>query len=285
VVKSPPIANLQTVSTNSMTTTMAKSQRPIKQGVLAFFSTLLILLTLLTGHYLFHYKDDIFGKAIDNIDILKITGFGLLSFVKIAFPISILVMTTVYYRQRSINGQVEIAFKKTLLTSSAALLVCFIWTAFLSPLNNVHMMGLLYDIKRAGQNEKMERTELGTFEDSPLSQNYCKLGRTIDNSLMTKEQVTRLQIERCKMIGFPLMSFILFYSGVFLGILNQKSRLFFLLLGFYLAVIPSIYYLQLYFESLVRQTTLSPLQGQFYYLSILTALTVGIFLIVKQQRG
>ena len=282
-----------------MTTEQTPPRRPIKQGLLGFTLTFVVMVTLLTTQFILNYSDDIFGKQLDNFVIIKFLSLVLLSLVTLSLPISILVMTTIYYRQLFRNGQTEINFKSTLLPSTAILSVSFIWIAFISPINNLHMNRLLFDIRITRPNEKMEPTDLNLFKNSSMTSSFFQLGHAIDslktatpytseieNALFRQNgerEALKFQIERVKMVGVPLLTFILFYSGMFLGILNRQSKLIYILISIYLTVLPGIYYLQIYFEKLAKQSTVTAFQGQLFYLSIMATLTIGLFFYAKRQ--
>ncbi len=287
----------QTVGNNSKMTNTTTTNRPIKHGLLGFSLTFIVIVALLTTQFIYRYSSDIFGKQFDNFVIIKMLLHGLLSVVTFALPISILVMTTIYYRQLFRNGQTKINLKGALLPSTIILVTCFMWTAFLSPINNLHMSRLLYDIRAASPGEKIEPTDLNLFRDSPMTNNFFQLGQSINSLSVQKTdardnvdfvlsgntKINTMKIVRAKMVGVPILLFILFFTGMFLGILNQQNKLIYLLFSIYLTVLPGIYYLQLYFEKFSKQSIVTAFQGQFIYLSILTAITGGLFVLAKRQ--
>lgn len=284
-----------------MTTAPSSMHRPIKQGLLGFLLTFLVMQLLLTGQLLIHYKYDIFEKNLDGLIIIKCVLLLTMDVVTLSLPISIMVMTAVYYRQLFRNGETVINLKNALLPSAGIAFVFFLWAAFLAPINKSHLLSMLYDIRMVRENEVLIPTNFNIFKDDPHCQNYFQLGATVDSLtsdkpymnesnntqfvLIDTKVVNRLNIERAKMVGLPIMIFILFYTGMFLGILNQKNRLIFLLLGLYVIILPAIYYLGLYFEWLAKRSKVSPFEGQYYYLSILTVLTLGLFFIARHQTN
>ena len=214
-------------------------------------------------------------------------------------------MTTVYYRQLLRQGQKTIKFKNGLLFSIPISLVCFIWLSFVSPTNYLHTLGLLYDIRCTAPDEPIKRTDIEAFKSFPLTNNYFQISNTID-SLVTEQsffneedyyskktaqyyyeettrKITKWKIKRAEMIGFPFQIFILFYFGLFLGILNRNNKFVYIGLGIYFLILPSIYYLSVIFRNLAQESILNPMTAQFLYLLILAIFTFGLFLLAKRK--
>ncbi len=279
-----------------MNTEKKSNRSAFKQGVLGFVITFILMVILLTIMFLTKDSNDIFNRNLDFSIILEVTFYGLISMVALSLPVSVLVMTIVYYRQLLRQGQKTIRFKNSLLFSIPISIVCFIWLSFVSPINNLHMLGLVYDIRCTAPDEPLVRNDITLFKDSPMANNYFQVGHAID-SLKTEQssateydmrsyskQIAKWQMKRAEMTGFPFRIFILFYFGMSLGILNRQNKLVYILLGVYFLVLPIIYYLPIYFDNLARQSVFSPAVAQFIHLLILAVLTVVLFLCTKRKK-
>ena len=282
-----------------MTTAKKSNNSVLKQGLLGFVLTFSLILIILTVHYLYKYSDHLLYKNFDFSIILKFVSHGLISMVAPALPISVLTMTTVYYRQLLRRGQKTIKFKNGLFFSISISIVCFIWLSFVSPINNLHTLGLLYDIRLTAPGEPIERTDIEKFKDYPATNNYFQIGNAIDSlateqSLFSEEnyyseetaryyskEIKKWEMKRAEMVSFPFQIFILFYFGLFLGILNRNSKFIYIGLGIYFLILPSIYNLSVIFKNLAQQSILNPTTAQFLYFLILAILTFGLFLLAK----
>ena len=158
-----------------MKAAQSEINRPIKQALWGFSLTFIVLLLLMTAQFIFRYHEDIFDKQLDNSIIITIFSLGLFSIVELCLPISILVMASIYYRESFRLGQKTIKLKHGLLPSISISVICFMWIAFITPINNLHMGGLLYDIIQASPNEPLERTDLTFFEGATITSNYFQL--------------------------------------------------------------------------------------------------------------
>ena len=290
-----------------MTTETKSNNSVLKQGMLGFVITFSLILIILTSHYLYNYRDDLLYKNFDYSIILKFAFYGLISMVALSLPISVLVMTAVYYRQLIRQGQKAIKFKNGLLFSISISIVCFLWLSFVSPINNLHSLCLLYDIRSTEPYEPIKRTDIEVFKkyNYPLTSNYFQVSSAID-SLMTEQslfreedyysketaqyyykeitrEITKWKIKRAEMVGFPFQIFILFYFGMFLGILNRNKKFVYIGLGIYFLILPSIYYLSVIFRDIVQRYMLNPMTAQLLYLLILAIFTFGLFLLAKRK--
>lgn len=299
-----------------MTTIIRSTLRP---AILGFVLTLTVMVELLTTQFLFKYGTDIFGNNIGTSAIFEIISLGMLGTIELALPISVLVMTTIYYRNLSKQGQSSIRIKPTLLSSSIFAITCFIWTAFFVPVIQLHEGCLLYDIRAKEKNELMERTSLALFKGSVITSNYFDLkGITdsiynytsnkktefIENVKQNKltgtpliryqesvnqdieynnDLINKLRIKKAQMLSFPFVIFILFYSGMFLGILNKDNRVVLLLISVYLTVLPGIYYLSIYFQKLAKARSLTPFQSHLFYISTILFITFGLYFYTKRH--
>ena len=274
----------------------------VKQAIMAFVLSFAFVILLLTAQFLWKYNEDIFYKHLDFSIMLEITLLAMLNMVSFALPISILVTATVYYRNLFIKNVKHINMKGGLFYSLFFSVFCFFWIAFIAPANNTSFYGLLYDIRCKFPDKPIDRSDSDIFIGSVHTSDYFQLGKQIDliksqnrHKKLTSEQyseyiqsdvvghINSYQIERMKMIGFPILTLILFYFGMFLGIINRNNKLTFLLAGIYLIIIPGIYFLSYYFEKLARETTLTPMTGQLSFLFILILLTLGLFLYAKKH--
>lgn len=277
------------------------NKRPIKHAIIAFVLSFTVVLLLLTVQFLWKYSEDIFYKNINYSVILEITLLAMRNIIVLALPVSILVTTTVYYRHLFKNGEERINIKGGLLYSIFISLFCFLWIAFITPANNLRFYGLLFDIRSKFPDKPLQRTDANLFTGARATSNYFQLGEQIDsltaipdktmenimvsefNGEITNTRINILRTERMKMIGFPFMAFILFYLGMFLGVLNRHNKLIFLLIGIFFIVIPGIYFLSFYFENFVKSGTVSPLFGQLFYLLIIAGFTSAIYFYAKKQ--
>jgi hypothetical protein len=66
--------------------------------------------------------------------------------------------------------------------------------------------------------------------------------------------------------------------GMFIGILNlQQKYLALALTGIYFTIFPGIYFLMIWFEKMEKEQKVSPLEGQLYFLLILTSITLLLY--------
>ena len=162
---------------------MTTEMRPIlRPAILGFLLTLTIMVGLLTTQFLIKYGTDIFGNNIGTFAIFKILLLFILSTTEFALPISVLVMTTIYYKNLFKQGHSEFKIKSTLLTASIFAIICFIWTAFLLPVIHMHEGSLLYDIRAKEINVPMERTNPALFKGSVITSNYSEINGIIDST-------------------------------------------------------------------------------------------------------
>jgi hypothetical protein len=280
-----------------MTPDQQIKKQQFKHGLVGFVVTFGILLALCTAQILLKYKEDIFSKDIDAFIILKITLLFLLSSVTLSLPPGILVAATLYYRQICRQGQM-IRIRISLIFSVLISILCFVWIAFIAPVNNLHMMALLFDIRNKFPDKPLVRSDLNLFRGYAMTSNYSRIDHVIDSlssmsshqnendlfrtSQYNAKEVLRFQIERAGMIGFPIFVFILYYFGMFLGILNKKNKLVFIILGFYFFMIPGIYFLSVFLKSLVKGSTLTPFLWQFTFLSIMAILTITTYIVTNR---
>ena len=286
-----------------MTTEKKSNNSVLKQGLLGFVITFSLTLIILTLHYLYNYSDHLLYKNFDFSIILKFAFYGLISMVALSLPISVLAMTTVYYRQLLRQGQKTIKFKNGLLFSIPISIVCFIWLSFVSPINNLHSFGLLYDIRLTAPDEPIKHTDIEVFNGNPMTSNYFQIGNAIDSlateqSLFSEEdyyseetaqyyykritkEINKWEIKRAEMVSFPFQIFILFYFGLFLGILNRNNKFVYIGLGVCFLILPSFYNLSVIFRNLAQKFILNPMTAQFLYLLILAIFTFGLFLLAK----
>jgi len=299
-----------------------KSTRPaLRPAILGFVLTLLVVTGLCTAQFLLKYGPDIFGKDLEASAIFKILSLEILSELEFALPISVLVMTTLHYRSIFKHGPPEIRIRPALLTSFIFALISFLYIAFILPVVHLHEAGLLFDIRGREINAPLERTELSFFKKSLITSNYREINGVIDSTraralsrkaeysesiranqltgerlklyaeMMSNETeqadhvINRMQIKKAGMLSYPFIVFILFYAGMFLGILNRRTHLLVLLLSIGLAVFPGIVYLSLYFEKLARSRSVTPLQSQLFYSLIILFITLGLYLYAKRQLG
>jgi len=284
-----------------MTTEKKSNNSALKQGMLGFVITFGLMLIIQTLLFLHRYIDELLYKNFDFSIILEFIFYGLIMMVALSLPISVLVMTTVYYRQLLRQGQKTIKFKNTLLFSIPISIVCFVWISFVSPINNLHTYGLMYDMRDTAPDEPIQRTDIEEFKRKPMpmTSNYFQIGNAID-SLATKQslfseedyysketvqyyykEITKWEIKRAEMLSFPFQRFILFYFGMFLGILSRNIKLVYIGLGIYFLILPSINYLSVIFKNLAQKSILNPMTAQFLYLLILAIVTFGLFLLAK----
>lgn len=299
-----------------MTTEMRQTLRP---AILGFVITLTVMVGLLTTQFLFKYGTDIFANNIGIPATFKIIILAALGVLEHALPISVLVMTTIYYRNLSKKGHSIIRIKPTLLASSIIAIVCFIWTAFIMPVIQLHEVRLLYDIRAKEISVPIEKTDLALFKGSTMTSNYSEL-RTIVDSIYkytsnkktefienvkqnqltgepliryqesinqdieyNNDKINKLKIKKAQMTSFPFLIFILFYSGMFLGILNKDNKLWLLLISIYLTVLPGIYYLSVYFEKLAKGRSLTPFQSQLIFISTILLITLGLYFYARRH--
>jgi lipopolysaccharide export LptBFGC system permease protein LptF len=293
-----------------MTTEIRSTLRP---AILGFVITLIVMSALLTTQFLLRYGADIFGNNIGTSAVFEIISLGILGFMEYAFPISVFVMTTIYYRHLARKENSIIRIKPTLLTSSLFAIVGFIYIAYVLPVIQLHEVRLLYDIRAKEINAPLEKTNLAFFKGNTLTSNYSELKRTADsiynytidkkskvfdyvkeNNLTGKHleiyeemfnqdiqennaKINKMRTRKAQMTSFPFLIFVLFYSGMFLGILNKGNRLWLLLISIYLTVLPGIYYLSRHSEKLSKDRTLTPFQSQFFFITTILLITIGLY--------
>ena len=298
---------------------MPDMKQNYKQAILVFLLTFVVMISLLMIEFFIHYHRDLFGKNLATSDIFKVTFLGMLSVLEFAFPISLLVMTLVHYRNISKQGFSEIKLKSTLLISSVFAVIFFIWIAFLLPVVDLHLAGFLYDIRSKEINKPIERSSLTLFKDSPSTSSYFQLNDLMDSTYshslveikniskyveanrisgnelkayqedinhkteQANYEMNKLRIKKSHMLTFPIMIFILFYSGMFLGVLNKNNRLSLILFSTYCTVLPGIYFLSRYFENLAKESTLTPFQGQLYFILIILSITLALYFYAKSH--
>ncbi len=291
----------------------------LRPAILGFLLTLTIMVGLLTTQFLLKYGTDIFGNNIGAFAILKILLLFILSATEFALPISVLVMTTIHYRNLFKQKHPEFKIKSTLLIASILATVCFIWTAFLLPVVHLHEGSLLYDIKAKEINLPMGRTNPELFKGLLITSNYSEISGIIDStykSALNKKTeflenvktnqmagvnlkkyqeavnydlkqnnslINTMRIKKAQMLSFAFLVFILFYSGMFLGILNINNRLLLILISIYLTVLPGIYYLSIYFEKLAKERSITPFQSQIYFISTILLITLGLYFYARRH--
>lgn len=288
-------------------------QRGLRPAILGFILTTIILVGLLTTQFALKYGPDIFGNNIDTSAICKMLFLAAMGTVQLALPICVMVMTTVYYRNRSKKDSTNISFKSTLFISTTFALLSFVWVAFIHPVIELHEVRLLYDIRSKEVNQSLANTSLLFFKKAALTCNYTELNETVDSiykyTLNKKaefignmkqyelqpealivykasiaqdveyanDNIRKLKVKKAQMLSFPVLIFLLFYTGAFLGMLNRNSRLSMFLLGMFLTVLPGIYYLSLRFEKLAKEGVLTPFQSQLFFIAIVGGLTLCLF--------
>ena len=277
-----------------------KNRIALIHGMLGFLLTFLVLISILSGQFIEKYSVDLFGKNLDTVVIIKFTALVVVDFVNIVMPISIFVMAALYHRKLFRSGKTTIKYKSALLVTTIISITCFFFAAFVMPGNKTRLIGLLYDIQMNDGKSQLERTDLKVFQNSPMCKNYSQLGEAIDSlsnnlalmdesdSKMQKEITSRMlrktMLIRSQITGFPFLIFILYYAGMFVGILNRRNKLVLFLPGIYFIIFPGIYYLSYYFENRVKLNLLSATEAQLYYLSILTLLTIVLYILTKKQQ-
>lgn len=298
---------------------MTSKINSFRLAILGFLLTLTVMVGLLTTQFLFNYGEEIFGKSIGASATFKILSLGILSSIEFALPISILVMTTIYYRHLSKQGLINIKIKTSLIPSSIFAIACFTWVAFILPVVHLHEGSLLYDIRDKEINMPMKRTNLALFKGTVITSDYSELKGIIDSIFIytsnkkteflenvkanqlrgdnltryqemvndnierNNDQINKMRIKKAQMVSFPFAIFILFYTGMFLGILNKGNRILPLLVSIYLTVLPGIYFLSIYFEKLAKVHSISPFQSQLFYITTLLLITTGLYFYTRKH--
>ncbi|MFI5220362.1 MAG: hypothetical protein ACHQNT_12835 [Bacteroidia bacterium] len=252
-----------------------KNKSPFKSGLFAFILTFIFLLALLTAQFIYRYKEDLFEKHLDTWTLVKICSFSMVTLSSLILPISVLVMSVVYYRQKFGVEETDIkrTIKKAILPVMAFCFVGFLWVAFVIPKATLHQVGLLYDITMKNPDEPLQRSNLKLFSTFHTTCNLFQLGELTEERNILKKGITI-----SKMFGFPFLILISFFIGMFIGILNRHQKyLALLLVGIYFTIFPGLHYLMIWFEKLMKEQILSPFQGQLYFLLILTAITLLLY--------
>src|ERR1043166_3179715 len=79
----------------------------LKDSLLAFGISFLVLLFFLCTQFLYKYKEDLFQKNLGLYTLVKIVVLTAASLCSIILPISIMVLAVVYYRQIFIAGIID----------------------------------------------------------------------------------------------------------------------------------------------------------------------------------
>jgi lipopolysaccharide export LptBFGC system permease protein LptF len=99
-----------------------------------------------------------------------------------------------------------------------------------------------------------------------------------------KFNILNNHIETAKMIGFPILVFIVFFLGMFIGILYRNQNYpALLIMGIYMTIFPGISLLKYWFGKCVIDQNLSPFNGQFYFLLSLTTIVIILYIYVTKQ--
>ena len=278
-----------------MTEENKSNKSALKQGALGFAITFIVVLTLLMIGRLYHVRDDIFYRDLDTLIILEFIFYTVLGMVSFLLPISVLVMSTVYYRKLTKQGQKTISLKNMLLCSIPILLVCFMWSAVGEPANTLRTAGLLFDIRSHSQGEPFERSDLTGRIKTPMTSSFFQMNSEIDRLRATcasqldeqlpSDQIIRWQIERAKMVSFPFRVFMLFCMGMFLGVLNRQRKLSTPVLIAFFGIIPISIFVMSRFDNLAQTLVLTPNMAQIQHILALTVLTFGLFLITRERTS
>ena len=279
-----------------MATENKSNKNALKQGALAFVISFIAVLILVVIHFLYRYYHNIFerGSGVDFSIILEMIFYAMAALMTIALLISVLVMAIVYFRQRTKQGQTTIKLKKTLLCSIPISFFCFMWIAFVSPIDNLRMYNLLFDIRMSSPEYPFERSNVIERGRFPATSNFFEINREIDRLKSTCEyeldmrwwssdHIIRWQMQRVRMVNFPFQIFILFYLGMFLGVLSRKQKLIVPILVSFFVIAPTVYYLEMLFEHFMRTLVFTPNMAQFLYVLTLAILTFGLFLLTKNK--
>lgn len=276
--------------------------RQVKPAITAFVLSFAAILLLLTAQFVWKYNEEILFNNLDVSVIFEIVLLAMIHLIIYALPISILVMTTVYYRIIFKQGMRKLKLQKGLLYSIVFSIFCFFWVAFLAPANNLRFYGLLIDVRSKAPDRPLERNDVALLKSYRGTCNYVELNEQIDKLKLslpgekistkkysaymreeTKEQINKYRSEKIKMLAYPFLVFILIYTGVFLGILTRKIKLFFVLTGIYVFIFPGIYFLSSYFYKLSVNSAISSIVGQVILLMVFALFTLVLFINTRKQ--
>lgn len=164
-----------------MSTIAFKIKKPYKQGLIAFVLAMVVTTVLFTTIFFYKYSADLFQKNLDLSTLMNITFLTVMSLIMESIPISVLVMSIAYYRQLYSNGQTKLEWKSVLLKLLPLLIMCFIWSAFVSPQANRHQMALLYDIMSKPAEGEMGRINRDLFRGTPTTTDFVTIGEVSDS--------------------------------------------------------------------------------------------------------
>lgn len=93
-----------------------------------------------------------------------------------------------------------------------------------------------------------------------------------------KYSILKNRIQLFKMIGFPFVTILAYFIGMFIGILNRDQKYLLIpFIGVYCTVFPGIYYLNIWLDKLIKEQKTTPFLGQLYYILILTIITLLLY--------
>lgn len=104
----------------------------------------------------------------------------MISLMSFAIPISILVMSVVYFRGLYNKGDKKLNLKKGLVFSVFISVFCFVWIAFVVPVNNLKFYSLLFDIRSKFPDKPMVREDVAFFKGARMTCNYFELDKEIE---------------------------------------------------------------------------------------------------------
>lgn len=320
------------------------NKRPLKKALWGFLISMLALVALFLTQYLLKYSEDIFNKNLDFSIILQLILLVGSSFIFYALPISVLIMSLIYFREKHKLSLEKMALKPIVIPVLVIGLFALFLSAFITPTINLYHYSLLFDIRQKFPDQEMTRTDLSLFKGAIPTSNFFQLGDISDSLQKQKQErienliliiksniepskindlvklelaeklgltlqsfdisadnsykvgyryedlvlmmisfdkqfsdINKISLERQNMLSYPLALILLFYIGLFLGILNRNNKLIFIVIGVFFVILPGYYSLVFGFDSLVLSGTMLSFMAQVSKLSILLLITVGLY--------
>lgn len=177
-----------------------KKPRPFVYGSITFLLCFSALMCIWLFWFIYRYSEDISRNHISFSIVIKLVLLAGASLLAIALPISIMVAMVVLYRKLSRQNDFNLkrAIKNSLATASSISITGFIWIAFLSPVINLHLGGLLYAIRLKEPDKPLVRSNLNLFRGNYDMINITEINNYQDSALQRKAPIKHEAIQCLK---------------------------------------------------------------------------------------
>jgi hypothetical protein len=164
---------------------------PFKSALWGFGISVIVLLILLVWQLLYKYNADIFGKDFGFFLILKLVVLTSVSLMILVLPVSVLLFAVIFYKEKFRNADITInsTIRKSLFPVFAFSISVFVFMAWINPKVNLHMNGLLFDMRMAEKGKPFQRTNLQLFKDSYTLCNINRLSQLQDSLEMKIDNI------------------------------------------------------------------------------------------------